>query len=263
MLFDTHVHLNSKMYKGDLEEVIARALEAGVTRMAVIGFDARSNARAIELAEQYEFIYAVVGIHPSDAKSATEDGWVVLREQLKHPKVVALGECGFDYYHDTSFNDIQREVFKKQLEIAKEVEIPIVVHMRDSVVDTYEMLRDEGKGLSGVLHCYSGDVEMMHKFLDLGFYIGLDGPVTFKNAHSVHEVAKAVPFNRLVIETDGPYLTPAPYRGKRNEPAYVSYVAEKIAELRELSYEEVCRITTENALTMYRIKECSCLKSCC
>ena len=253
MLFDTHVHLNSTLYKKDLGEVIQRALIAGVTRMAVVGFDAPSNARAIELAEQYEFIYAVVGVHPSDARSATEAGWIKLREQLKHPKVVALGECGFDYYHDTSFNEIQREVFKKQLEIAKEMNLPIVVHMRDSVEDTYEMLSSEGRGLDGVLHCYSGDVAMMHKFLDLGFYIGLDGPVTFKNAHSVHAVAKAVPIDRLVIETDGPYLTPAPYRGKRNEPAYVTYVARKIAELKGMTYPEVCKITTENALAMYRM----------
>ena len=255
MLFDTHVHLNSKMYKDDLEEVIKRALEAGVTRMAVIGFDAASNKRAIDLAEQYEFIYAVVGIHPSDAKSATEAGWDILREQLKHPKVVALGECGFDYYHDTSFNDIQRLVFEKQLEIAKETRMPIVVHMRDSVDDVYEMLKEKGQGLSGVIHCYSGDIEMMQRFLDLGFYIGLDGPVTFKNAHAVHEVAKAVPIDRLVIETDGPYLTPAPYRGKRNEPAYASYVARKIAELKGITYEEVCDITTENGLKMYQIKD--------
>ena len=255
MLFDTHVHLNSRMYKKDLSEVIARALEVGVTRMAVIGFDSPSNRRAIELAKQHESIYAVVGIHPSDARSATEDSWILLREQLKHPKVVALGECGFDYYHDTSFNDIQRVVFEKQLEIAKEVDMPIVVHMRDSVDDVYAMLKEKGQGLSGVIHCYSGNVAMMHKFLALGFYIGLDGPVTFKNAHDVHEVAKAVPMNRLVIETDAPYLTPAPYRGKRNEPAYVSYVAEKIAELKGMTYEEVCHMTTENGLRMYRINE--------
>jgi len=241
------------MYKNDLEDVIQRALEVGVTKMAVIGFDAPSNTLAINLAENYESIYAVVGIHPSDAKRATKNSWTVLRKQLKHPKVVALGECGLDYYHDTSFNDIQHEVFKKQLEIAKEMNLPIVVHMRDSVNDTYEILRDEGHGLSGVLHCYSGDVEMMHKFLTLGFYIGLNGPVTFKNAHSVHAVAKAVPIDRLVIETDAPYLTPAPYRGKRNEPAYISYVAEKIAELKGLTYEEVCRITTENGSKMYGI----------
>jgi len=253
-LFDTHVHLNSKMYEADLDEVIHRAVEAGVTRMAVIGFDEPSNARALELAEQYESIYAVVGIHPSDAKSATDDSWPLLRQQLTHPKVVALGECGFDYYHDTSFNDIQRDVFKKQLEIAKEMDMPIVVHMRDSTHDTYEMLNDEGRGLSGVVHCYSGDVLMMQKFLDLGFYIGLDGPVTFKNAHNVHEIAKVVPIDRLVIETDGPYLTPTPNRGKRNEPAYVSYVAEKIAELKGMTYEEVCRITTENGLKMYRLE---------
>lgn len=254
MLFDTHVHLNSEKYNIDLDEVIKRALEADVKLMTVVGFDEPSNARAIALAQQYEFIYAVVGIHPSDARSATDESWPLLREQLKHPKVVALGECGFDYYHDTSFNATQREIFKKQLEIAKEMEMPIVVHMRDSVADTYEMLRDHGKGLSGVVHCYSGDVQMMHKFIELGFYIGLDGPVTFKNAHAVHEVAKAVPINKLVIETDGPYLTPTPYRGKRNEPAYVAYVAEKIAELKGLSYEEVCEITTQNGLKMYNMK---------
>lgn len=254
MLFDTHVHLNSDKYKEDLDEVIERALDAGVNLMAVVGFDEASNARAIELAQQYEFIYAVVGVHPSDARSATEAGWVKLRNQLKHPKVVALGECGLDYYHDTSFNDIQYEVFKKQLEIAKETKMPIVVHMRDSVADTYEMLLRYGRGLSGVVHCYSGDVQMMHKFIGLGFYIGLDGPVTFKNAHAVHKVAKEVPINKLVIETDGPYLTPAPYRGKRNEPAYVRYVAEKIAELKGLSYEEVCKITTQNGLKMYNMK---------
>jgi len=242
------------MYKKDLDEVISRALEAGVTHMAVIGFDEPSSARAIRLAEQYEQIYAVVGIHPSDAKSATEASWSVLREQLKHPKVVALGEIGFDYYHDTSFNDIQRDVFKKQLEIAKEMDMPIVVHMRESVHDTYDMLRDEGQGLSGVMHCYSGDIDMLQKFLDLGFYIGIDGPVTFKNAHNVHELAKVVPLDRLVIETDGPYLTPAPYRGKRNEPAYVSYIAEKIAEIKKMTYDEVCRITTENGLKLYNIK---------
>ena len=253
MLFDTHVHLNSKLYKIDLKEVIERALEVGVTNMAVVGFDAPSNKRAVELAEKYDFIYATVGVHPSDAKSASEAGWATLREQLKHPKVVALGECGLDYYHDTSFNDIQREVFKKQLEIVKEVNMPIVVHMRDSVNDTYEMLCDEGKGLSGVLHCYSGDLEMMYKFLDLGFYIGLDGPVTFKNAHSVHELVKAIPIDRLVLETDAPYLTPAPYRGKRNEPAYLSYIAKKVAELKGMTYEEVCEFTTENGLNLYKI----------
>lgn len=254
MLFDTHVHLNSKMYKEDLEEVICRAIETGVTRMAVVGFDAPSNQHAIELAEQYACIYAVVGIHPSDARSVTDASWPLLREQLKHPKVVALGECGFDYYHDTSFNDVQRAVFKKQLRLAKELRLPIVVHMRDSVADTYELLCEHGVGLSGVIHCYSGDVRMMYQFLDLGFYIGLDGPVTFKNAHTVHEVAKAVPIDKLVIETDGPYLTPVPYRGKRNEPAYLSYIAEKIAVLKGMSYEEVCEMTTENGLKLYQMK---------
>ena len=242
------------MYKEDVHEVIARAIESKVTHMAVIGFDIPSSRRAIELAQQYDEIYAVVGIHPSDAKTATEETWPELKEMLLHPKVVALGEIGFDYYHDTSFNDIQRTVFMKQLEIAKEMDVPIVIHMRDSVQDTYEILRDYGQGLTGVCHCYSGDVLMLPKFLELGFYIGLDGPVTFKNAHNVHEVAQAVPLDRLVIETDGPYLTPTPYRGKRNEPAYVAYIAQSIADLKGVRYDEICSITMQNGLSLYRIK---------
>ena len=254
MLFDTHVHLNSHLYTDEeIPEIIERANEAGVMKMAVIGFDIPSSAHAIRLAENFEGVYAVVGIHPSDAKTATEESWQELEIMLKHPKVVALGEIGFDYYHDTTFNDIQRTVFERQLEIAQKLDMPIVVHMRDSVDDVYETLKDKASGLTGVVHCYSGDVKMMEKFLALGFYIGLDGPVTFKNAHSVHEVAKAVPLERLVIETDGPYLTPAPFRGKRNEPAYVSYVAEKIAEIKGLTFEEVCRVTTDNALELYRL----------
>ena len=255
MLFDTHVHLNSKMYEEDMDAVIERAFAAGVTHMAVIGFDIPSSRRAIEIAEAYDGIYAVVGIHPSDAKTATPEVWPELRVLLTHPKVVALGEIGFDYYHDTSFNDIQHDVFMKQLEIAHEMDMPIVVHMRDSVQDTYEMLRDYGQGLTGVCHCYSGDALMLPKFLELGFYIGLDGPVTFKNASSVHEVAKVVPLDKLVVETDGPYLTPTPYRGKRNEPAYVEYVARAIAEIKGVSYEEVCRVTTKNGLQLYRLSE--------
>jgi len=253
-LFDTHVHLNSKRYGRDLEQVISRATKAGVTKMAVVGFDEPSNKKAIELAERYDFIYAVVGIHPSDAKSATAASWPLLQKQLQHEKVVALGECGLDYYHDTTFNDIQHEVFKKQLAIAKQRQLPLVIHMRDSIADTYQILQNDGANLCGVVHCYSGDVKMMHKFLELGFYIGLDGPLTFQNAQSVHEIAKAVPIDRLVLETDAPYLTPQPYRGKRNEPAYLTYIAKQVAELRNMTYEAVCEITTANALKLYKIE---------
>ena len=256
MLFDTHVHLNSKLYAdAEIPEIISRANAAGVKKMAVIGFDLPSSQEAIALAEKYEGVYAVVGIHPSDAKSATESSWDEIRRMLYHPKVVALGEIGFDYYHDTSFVDIQKTVFERQLEIAKEMDVPIVVHMRDSIADVYETLKEKGQGLRGVVHCFSGDVAAMNRFLDLGFHIGLDGPVTFKNAKMVHEVAKAVPIERLVIETDGPYLAPSPHRGKRNEPAYVAYVAQKIAELKAMSYEDVCRITYENGKELYGITE--------
>jgi len=255
MLFDTHVHLNARQFNDDIDQVIGRALNKGVSRMLVVGYDASSNARAIQLAEAHDAIYVAVGIHPSDARSATDQGWEVLRQQLAHPKVVALGECGLDYYHDTSFNDVQHAVFKYQLELAKEVKLPVVVHVRDSIDDTYAMLSEHGVGIEGVIHCYSGSASQMAQFLDLGFYIGLDGPVTFKNAHEVQEVAQKVPLDRLLLETDAPYLTPHPYRGKRNEPAYVSYVAEKIAELRGLTFDEVCQATTENALRLFKIRD--------
>jgi TatD DNase family protein len=253
MLFDTHVHLNSDRYKDDINQVINRALDRGVCKMLVVGYDAASNTRAIQLAEAHDAIYAAVGIHPSDARSASSQGWEVLRKQLAHPKVVALGECGLDYYHDTSFNDVQHAVFKYQLALAKALDMPVVVHVRESIDDTYAMLRKYGAGVGGVIHCYSGSACEMAQFLDLGFYIGLDGPVTFKNAHEVQEVAKKVPLDRLLLETDAPYLTPHPYRGKRNEPAHVVYVAEKIAELRGMSYKEVCRVTTENGLRLFKI----------
>jgi len=254
MYFDTHIHLNSEMYNDDLDDVINRAHENGVNLMTVIGFDIPSSKRAIEIAETYDGVFAAVGIHPSDAKSATKDSFIQLKKMLEHPKVVALGEIGFDYYHDTTFNDIQKVVFEKQLEIAHEFEMPIVVHMRDSVQDVYDMLERKARGLKGVVHCYSGCSIMLKKFLDLGFYVGLDGPVTFKNAHSVHEIAKLIPLNRLVIETDGPYLTPTPFRGKRNEPSYVKYIAEHIAKIKEIPVEEVARITTENGKKLYRIE---------
>jgi len=255
MLFDTHIHLNSSQYKNDLDEVLKRAKVAGVTRMNVVGFDTATNELALELAEKYAHIYATVGWHPVDAKSLTDAKFAVLEKQVLHEKVVAVGECGFDYYHDDSFKDVQCEVFNMQIELAQHVKKPLMIHMRDATDDTYEVLKSsQVSAIGGIMHCFSDSYEWAQKFIELDFHISLGGPVTFKNAQNVHEVAKHVPIEKLLIETDAPYLTPHPHRGKRNEAAYVGLVAEKIAELKGLLYEDVCKITTKNAMQLFNIK---------
>lgn len=254
MLFDTHVHLNDLKYEADLEKVIENALAHDVTRMLVVGFDQRTNQRAIQLAQTHPFIYASVGWHPVDAIDLTEELFQELTEQARHPKVVAIGECGLDYYWDKSPKDIQRTVLDRQIQLAKEVQKPLIIHMRDSVAATLEALREEdAKAIGGVMHCYSGSLETAREFIKLGFKISLAGPVTFKNGRRPQEVAAAIPLEELLIETDAPYLSPEPYRGKRNEPANVSLVAQKIAQLKGLSYEEVGRKTTENALSLFKL----------
>ena len=254
MLFDTHVHLNDKKYMDDLVEVIDRAKNEGVKYMLVVGYDQVSNQRAIELAEKYEFIYAAVGWHPVDAIYLTDELFDQLKEQLNHSKVVAVGECGLDYHWDTSPVDIQKEVFVKQIQLAKEINKPLIIHTRDSIQDTYDILKENSVDvIGGVMHCYSGSIEMARSFINLNFKISLGGPVTFTNGRRAQEVATHIPLEDLLIETDAPYLTPHPYRGTRNEPAYVSMVAKKIAELKNISYEKVVKQTTFNACQLFNI----------
>ncbi|HAX73967.1 MAG TPA: hydrolase TatD [Firmicutes bacterium] len=254
MLFDTHVHLNDKKYDEDLQVVIDRALNGGVSKMLVVGCDDVTNKKAIELAESHDFIYASVGWHPTDAIYLTEDKWQEVVMQANHPKVVAIGECGLDYYWDTSPRDVQKEVFIKQIELAKAVNKPLVIHTRDSISDTYELLKEnDGQLVGGVMHCFSGSAEMAKEFIKLNFKISLGGPVTFTNGRRPQEVAAAISLDSLLIETDAPYLTPHPHRGTRNEPMYVSLVAKKIAEIKGLSYEEVGEKTTQNACELFKI----------
>jgi len=255
MLFDTHVHLNVDQFIEDREETINRALEAGVTKMVVVGFDEETIRLAIEIAETYDFVYAAVGWHPVDAIDYKESHLEWIEELTKHEKVVALGEMGLDYYWDTSPKDIQADVFRKQIHLAKKVNMPIIIHNREATADIIKILQEENAAeVGGIMHCYSATREELQACLEMNFYISLAGPVTFKNAKEVKEVAKVVPLDRLLIETDAPYLAPHPYRGKRNEPAYVKLVAEEIARLREMSLEDVSRITTENALKIFRLK---------
>jgi TatD DNase family protein len=255
MLFDTHVHLNAEQFNEDLQEVIDRAIAEGVTNMVVVGFDEITIKKALELAESYDFLYASVGWHPVDAIDMTQDHLDWLKELAGNPKVVALGEMGLDYYWDKSPKEIQKEVFRKQIRLAKEVQLPIIIHNRDATADIVEILKEENAGeVGGIMHCFSGSVETALECIEMNFLISLGGPVTFKNAKKPKEVAVEIPLDRLLVETDCPYLTPHPYRGKRNEPAYVKLVAEQIAELKGLTLEEVAEETAKNAKKLFGIK---------
>ncbi|WP_017754907.1 TatD family hydrolase [Calidifontibacillus oryziterrae] len=254
MLFDTHVHLNARQYAEDEEEVIKRAKTEGVSTMVCVGFDQETINGAIRIAEQYDFIYAAVGWHPVDAIDMTAEDLVWLEKLAEHPKVVALGEMGLDYHWDKSPKDVQKDVFRKQIQLAKKVKLPIIIHNRDATQDIVEILKEEGAHeVGGIMHCFSGSVETAKECIDMNFYISFGGPVTFKNAKKPKEVAIEVPLEKLLIETDCPYLTPHPYRGKRNEPAFVKLVAQQIAELKGITYEELAKKTSENAKRLFRI----------
>lgn len=254
MFFDTHVHLNAEQYSEDLSQVIDRALQEGVSKMVVVGFDRPTIEKAIDLADRYDFIFASVGWHPVDAVDMTDEDLLWLEELSSHPKVVALGEMGLDYYWDKSPKDVQKEVFRKQIQLAKKVNLPIIIHNREATADIVEILKEEGaEQVGGIMHCFSGSPETAKECVNMNFYISLGGPVTFKNAKKPKEVADAIPLEKLLIETDCPYLAPHPYRGKRNEPSYVKLVAEQIAEIKNVSVEEVARITTDNAKKIFGI----------
>lgn len=254
MLFDTHTHLTDVAFDEDREEVIRRAEQAGVSLMVNVGYSRETIPPTLALAEQHDSIYAAVGWHPQQAKEMTPQDLAWLEELAAHPKVVALGEMGLDYYWDTSPKEVQQTVFREQIALAKRVNKPIIIHNRDAHQDVVTILREENaQEVGGVMHCFSGSVEIAQACLELGFYISFGGPITFKNAKKPKEVAKTIPLDRLLIETDSPYLTPHPYRGKRNESSYVRYVAESLAELRGLTYEEICQITTENGKRLFGI----------
>lgn len=254
MLFDTHAHLNAEQYKDDLPEVIDRALKTGVEQMMVVGFDRPTIEKAMELIDAYDFLFGSVGWHPVDAIDMTDEDLEWIEELSAHPKVRAIGEIGLDYHWDKSPKEIQQDVFRRQIRLAKRVKLPIIIHNREATADILEILREEDAAeVGGIMHCFSGSVEVARECLDMNFYISLGGPLTFKNAKKPKEVAKEVPIDRLLIETDCPYLTPHPYRGKRNEPAYVKLVAEQIAELKEMTFDEVAAATTENAKRLFAI----------
>ncbi|MFJ8264226.1 TatD family hydrolase [Rummeliibacillus sp. NPDC094406] len=255
MFIDTHVHLNAEQYEDDLQEVINRALAANVKEMVVVGFDQPTIIRAMELIDKYDFLYAAIGWHPVDAIDCTEEDLLWIEKLAAHPKVVAIGETGLDYYWDKSPKDVQQELLRKQIHLAKRVNLPIVIHNREATEDCVRILQEEhAEEVGGVMHCFSGSVETAEVCIKMNFMISLGGPVTFKNAKKPKEVATAIPLQYLMIETDAPYLAPHPYRGKRNEPSLVPLVAEEIARLKGLPVEEVAQKTTENAHNFFKIQ---------
>lgn len=254
MFIDTHVHLNADQYEEDLQEVIDRALEAKVERMVVIGFDRKTIERTMQLIEQYDFVYGVIGWHPVDAIDCTQQDLEWIEQLASHPKIVGIGETGLDYYWDKSPKDVQQELFRKQIQLAQKINLPIVIHNRDATGDVVQILREENAAsVGGVMHCFSGSVETARECIAMNFMISLGGPVTFKNARLPKEVATEIAIEHLMIETDAPYLAPHPHRGKRNEPAFVPLVAEEIARLKGLTIEEIAQATTANAKNFFGI----------
>jgi len=255
MLFDTHAHYDDEKFDLDRDETIKRAHENGVAYIINAGSDLKSSKRSVELAAMYDFVYAAVGIHPQEADIADEQALELLRKLCGSPKVVAIGEIGLDYYYDTVPKEVQKKIFIRQIHLARELGLPIVVHDRDAHEDSLNIVKGEKAGeVGGVFHCYSGSTEMARELLNNNFYLSFGGVVTFKNARKVVEAVRYVPLDRLLIETDSPYLSPEPFRGKRNESAYVRYVAEKIAEIKGISYEEVASVTLNNAKRLFNIK---------
>ncbi|MBP7693200.1 MAG: TatD family hydrolase, partial [Anaerolineales bacterium] len=251
MLVDTHCHLDFEQFDPDREAVLARAREAGVTRIIIPGVDLAACRRAVALAEREPEVYAAVGIHPNSIEDLTPAGWVELRELVKHPKVVGIGEIGIDlYWRKMSLTD-QEAAFRAQVRLADEAGKPVIVHDRDAHAEVMAVLQDLRPARGGVLHAFSGDQRMAEAALELGWYLGVDGPVTYKKNDALRAVFAAAPLERVLVETDAPYLTPQPRRGQRNEPAYVRWVVEKVAELRGISMTAAAAATTRNAARLF------------
>ena len=256
MLIDSHAHIQGKEYAGEVDAIISRARESGVDKIIAVGGagDMSSNTKAIVLAASYPDVYATVGMHPHDAKDVGDEELRKLKELTSRSKVVAVGETGLDYYYSHSPHDIQRRVFVQFIHMARETGLPLVVHERDAARDVAELLRSEGAGkLRAVIHCFTGNYESASIYLDLGFYLSFTGIITFKNAEPLREVVRKVPLERMFVETDSPYLTPVPHRGKRNEPAFVRLVAETVARVKGIYLEEVAERTSQNVQNLFAI----------
>ena len=251
-LIDTHTHIDM-IESHTADEIIQLAAENNVKKIVIPGVTPDSDNVIFPLIEKYENCFGMLGVHPSEAKLYNEEAEEHIEKMLQHDKITAIGEIGLDYYWDKTFNDIQQEVFIKQIKLANKHNLPICVHDRDAHKDTFDILKEYNKGSDVVLHCYSGSVEFAKECIKEGWYLGLGGVVTFKNAVKMKETAKEIPLEKIVLETDAPYLTPVPFRGKENQPAYVKYVAEEISYIKGIPLDEVAEITSQNAERIYRI----------
>lgn len=249
-MIDTHSHINM-IEEISLDEVIKNSIESGVDKIIVPSAYPKDFDNVMTLIDKYENVYGMLGVHPTEVKDWTNNLTDKIKEYSKHPKIVAIGEIGLDYYWDKSFNDLQKEVFIKQIKLANELNLPISIHDREAHKDTFDILKEYNKGSKIVMHCFSGSSEFAQECVKEGWYLALGGVVTFKNAIKMKEVAINIPIEKLLLETDAPYLTPVPYRGKENQPAYTKFVAEEIAKLRQITIEEVDAVTTKNAKEVF------------
>lgn len=253
MFFDSHAHLDDGRFDDDRDLVISSLKNEGIDFFINVGADIKGSRNSLLLAEKYDFVYASCGVHPHDTDSMTEDDLKEIEKMLSSKKAVALGEIGLDYYYDNSERETQKKWFIRQLELAKKLDVPVIVHCRDAMGDCLEIIKNSGV-TKGVMHCFSGSSESAKEILKLGWYISFSGSVTFKNAKNLQMAAETIPMDRLLIETDSPYLSPEPVRGKRNDPSRVKYVAQKIAEIKGITVEEVAKITTENTKRFFNIE---------
>lgn len=254
MLFDTHAHYDDEKFADDKYDVIEKAYNSGVSYIINAATDIKSCEESIAFARKYEYVYAAVGIHPHEVAEVDDSTFKKVAQFAKEDKVVAIGEIGLDYYYDTAPREIQKHWFAQQINLARALQLPIIVHDRDAHQDSMDIIKvEKASEVGGVFHCYSGSVEMAKEVLNYNFYISVGGALTFKNAKKLVEVVRWIPMDRLLIETDCPYLTPEPYRGKRNDSSYVRFVAEKVAQIKELSFEEVADVTLRNAKKLFKI----------
>lgn len=251
MIIDTHAHIFDEKFN-DVNEVINEALNNNVKKMIVVGYDKKSSLLALELTKKYDFLYLSVGLHPSEVEKEDDENLEWLKEIIENEKVVAIGEIGLDYYWDKSFKEKQKKFFKKQIEIAKHYNLPIIVHCREAVQDCFDILKDEK--IRGVMHCFSGSLEMAREFTKRGYYLGIGGVVTFKNAKEIKKIVEEIDIKYLLSETDCPYLAPVPFRGKVNQPAYLKYVVEEIAKIKAMDIDEVEKCLEENAYNLFSIE---------
>ena len=253
MIFESHAHYDSRKFDEDREELLNSMQENGVGTIINAGATWKSVTTGLELANQYPFVYAALGLHPDEVGDLNEERFEILKAECQKEKVVAVGEIGLDYYWDNESHDIQKKWFIRQLELARELDLPVIIHSRDAAEDTLKIMKEHAQGMRGVIHCFSYSKEMAEEYVKLGFYIGVGGVVTFKNGKKLKEVVEAIPIERILLETDSPYLAPEPHRGKRNSSLYLPHIAQMIADLKRLSYEEVVAQTETNSRELFHI----------